>query len=198
MIGWVLALKDDPSAPPQSGAEGSYVAPPKPVVSVPAVVVDEGVLVLTAAYTDDGNGGTMPRLRGEGTVVLHSRRKKAALFDVNRGMSSVEQVEGEAGMVGHFKDGAHIVFRGLNMDGIKRIKARAGCFDTKGGKLELRRGSPTGTLLASVEVKPTGEGEFLELPATMKNVNGLTDLCVVARCADKNTVLGLNWIEFQP
>lgn len=198
MIGWVLALKNDPSAPPQSGAEGSYVAPPQPVVSVPAVVVNEGVLVLTAAYTDDGKSGTMPRLRGEGTVVLHSRRKKAALFDVNRGMSSVEQVEGEAGMVGHFKDGAHIVFRGLNLDGIKHIKVRAGCFDTKGGKLELRRGSPTGTLLASVQVKPTGEGEFLELPTTMNNVNGLTDLCVVARCSDKNTVLGLNWIEFQP
>jgi hypothetical protein len=36
------------------------------------------------------------------------------------------------------------------------------------------------------------------LPATLTNANGLTDLCVVARCADKNTELGLNWIEFQP
>jgi len=72
---------------------------------------------------------------------------------------------------------------------------------TKGGTLELRRGSPTGPVLASIEVKPSGQadsGEFLSLPATLTNVNGLTDVCVVARCADKNTELGLNWIEFLP
>jgi hypothetical protein len=56
-------------------------------------------------------------------------------------------------------------------------------------------------LLASVEVKPSGQadsGEFPSIPATLKNANGLTDVCVVARCADKSTELGLNWIEFKP
>jgi hypothetical protein len=58
-------------------------------------------------------------------------------------------------------------------------------------------------VLASVEVKPSGQadsGEFLSIPATLTNANanGLADVCVVARCADKNTELGLNWIEFQP
>jgi hypothetical protein len=60
---------------------------------------------------------------------------------------------------------------------------------------------PTGPVLASVEVKPSGQadsGEFLSIPATLTNANGLTDVCVVARCAEKNTELGLNWIEFQP
>jgi hypothetical protein len=61
-----------------------------------------------------------------------------------------------------------------------------------------RSGSPTGSLLATLEVKPTGEGEFLELPATLANATGLTDVCVVAHCPDPATVLGLNWIEFQP
>ncbi len=193
MVGWVLALKDDPSAPPQSGAEGSYHAP-----SRPNAVVNEGVLVLTASYTDDGKGGTMPRLRGEGSVVLHSRRKKAALYDFNRGMAYVEQVEGETGIIGHFKDGAHIVFRELNLSGIRGIMVRAGCFDAKGGRIELHRDSPGGALLASVEVKPTGQGEFVELPATLIRAGGVTDVCVVSRCTDKNTVLGLNWIEFKP
>jgi hypothetical protein len=84
---------------------------------------------------------------------------------------------------------------------ISRITVRAGCFDTKGGTLEIRRGSPTGPVLASVEVKPSGQadsGEFLSIPATLTNASGLIDVCVVARCADKNTELGLNWIEFQP
>jgi hypothetical protein len=37
------------------------------------------------------------RKRGKNSVVLNSRRKKAALYDVNRGMAYVEQVEGEKG-----------------------------------------------------------------------------------------------------
>jgi hypothetical protein len=56
-------------------------------------------------------------------------------------------------------------------------------------------------LLARVDVPPIGAGdnnEFLPLPATLTSATGLTDICVVARCADKSTVLGLNWIEFHP
>ncbi len=195
MIAWVLSLKDDPSAPPKSGSEGSFQAPPKPAAGSRA---DEGVLVLTASYTDDGKEGTLPRLRGEASVVLHSRRKKAALYDTNRGMAYVEQVEGETGIIGHFKDGAYIVWRDLNLSGIRRLKVRAGCFDTRGGVFELRRNSPDGALLLSVPVNPTGEGEFIEMPAALPDVADLVNLCVVARCGDKRTVLGLNWIEFLP
>jgi len=198
MVAWVLSLKDDPASPPQSGAGGTFSAPKRPDAGTR---VNEGVLVLTAAYTDDGKGGTMPRLRGEGTVVLHSRRKKAALYDENHGMAYVEHAYGEKAILGHFKDGTHILWRDLNLAGITRITVRAGCFDTKGGTLELRSGSPTGPVLASVEVKPSGQadsGEFLSLSAKLNNGNGLTDVCVVARCGDKSTELGLNWIEFQP
>ena len=195
MVAWVLSLKDDPASPPQSGSSGIYTAPKKPAEGTR---VDEGVLILTGAYTDDGKTGTMPRLRGEGTVVLHSRRKKAALYDENHGMAYVESVEGEQAILGHFKDGTHILWRDLNLTGISHLKVRAGCFDTQGGTFELRSGSPTGPLLTAIEVKPTGEGKFLELPVTLTNATGLTDVCVVARCGDKNTVLGLNWIEFQP
>ena len=198
MAAWVLSLKDDPSSPPQSGASGSYVAPKQPA---DGAVVNEGVLILTAAYTDDGKNGTMPRLRGEGSVVLHSRRKKAALYDENHGMAYIEHAYGEKAIVGHFKDGTHILWRDLNLTGISRLTVRAGSFDTKSGTLELRRGSPSGPLLARVDVPPIGAGdnnEFLSLPATLMNATGLTDVCVVARCADKSTVLGLNWIEFHP
>ena len=61
-------------------------------------------------------------------------------------------------------------------------------------RFELRQGSPKARLLASVKVKATGEGKFLELPAKLKNARGLSDVCVVAKTKG---VLGLNWIEFQ-
>jgi cytochrome c len=195
MVSWVLALKNDPASPPKSGSMGSFTAPRKPSKGAR---VDEGVLILSASYTDDGRKGTMARLRGEASVVLHSRRKKAAFYDKNHGMTYVESVEGEQGILGHFKDGSHILWQDLNLADIRHIKARAGCFGGKGGMFELRSGSPAGPLLAALEVTPTGEGQFLELPATLANATGLTDVCVVAHCTDPNTVLGLNWIEFQP
>jgi cytochrome c len=195
MIAWVLSLRDSSPGLPKSGATGSYTAPKKPSG---ATRTNEGVLVLTANYTDDGKGGVFPRLRGEDTVVLHSRRKKAALFDINEGMTYVEQIEGEKGIVGHFKDGAQIIFRELNLDGIRHIAVRAGCIEGDGGRFELRKGSPAGEMLASVEVPPVGEGAFVDLPGDIAGASGLVDVCVVARCAGRKSVLGLNWVEFKP
>ena len=187
MVGWILSLNKNNASAPRRGLNGTYTAPAKRKNRV-----DEGVLVLTAGYTDSGAEGA-PALRGESTIVLHSRRKKAALYDVNYGMQYVEQVEGEKGIIGHFNDGDAIIFRELNLKGISNVIVRAGGLD-KAGRFELREGSAQGRLLASVKVKATGAGEFLELSAKLRNAKGLTDVCVVAKTKG---VLGLNWIEFK-
>ena len=186
MVDWILSLNKNNASTPRRGLSGNYVAPVQPKIRV-----DEGVLVLTAGYTDAGAAGAPP-LRGEAAIVLHSRRKKAALYDVNHGMQYVEQVEGEKGIIGHFENGDAITFRELNLSGIKNVIVRAGGL-SKSGRFELRKGSPKGSLLASIKVKETGDGEFEELPAQFK-AGGLTDVCVVAKTKG---VLGLNWIEFQ-
>jgi hypothetical protein len=187
MVGWILSLNKNNASAPRRGLNGTYTAPAKRKNRV-----DEGVLVLTAGYTDSGAEGA-PALRGESTIVLHSRRKKAALYDVNYGMQYVEQVEGEKGIIGHFNDGDAIIFRELNLKGISNVIVRAGGLD-KAGRFELREGSAKGRLLASAKVKATGAGEFLELPAKLRNARGLTDVCVLAKTKG---VLGLNWIEFK-
>ena len=53
-------------------------------------------------------------------------------------------------------------------------------------------------MIASIDVPPTGEGAFRELSAPLFPTEGLLDLCVVARCPEPDTVLGLNWVEFLP
>jgi hypothetical protein len=107
-------------------------------------------------------------------------------------MQYVEQVEGEVAIVGHFENDDAIIFRDLNLSDIRSILVRAGGLD-KSGRFELREGSAKGRLLASVKVKGTGGGEFLELPAKLRNAGGLADVCVVAKTKG---VLGLNWIQF--
>ena len=128
--------------------------------------------MLTAGYTDAGAEGALP-LRGEASIVLHSRRKKAALYDVNHGMQYVEGVAAENGLLGLFEHGDYIIFRDLNLDGIKSILVHAGNLTKDAARFELRQSSPKGKLLAVVNVKPTGEGKFVEIPAQLKNANGL-------------------------
>jgi cytochrome c len=193
MVDWILSLSENAATPPQPGAEGVWTAPKQPER---ATRTDQGVLILTAGYSDTGAGGAPP-LRGESAIVLHSRRKKAALYDFNSGMRYIEQVEGEADIIGHFSDGDYIIFRDLNLNEIKHVLVRAGSLTAKAGRIELRRATPEGALLASVKVKPTGDSEFNSIPAEIPANLGLTDLCVLACFEGKDQVLGLNWIDFQ-
>ena len=118
----------------------------------------------------------------------------AALYDVNHGMQYVESVAAENGLVGLFENGDFIIIRDLNLGGINKILVRAGNLTKAAARFELRQGSPRGRLLASVNVKPTGEGEFAEFPAQLQTAKGLTDVCVVAKTKG---LLGMNWIEFK-
>lgn len=192
MVDWILSLTSAKALPVSKGASGTFQAPATPDKGDRA---GEGVLVLTAAYTDDGKAGTLPRLRGEQSIVLHSRKKKAALYDANHGMAAVEQVEGETGLIGRFQDGAHIVFKDIRLDGIKQITVRAGSFKPTSAALELRKDGPKGQILARVPLPHTAEGKFEDLVVPL-SAEGLHDLCIVARC-EKSGEAGLNWIEFR-
>jgi cytochrome c len=192
MVDWILSLSAVEALAVSKGAEGVFHAPAKPGEGSRT---GEGILLLTASYTDDGKGGTLPRLRGEHTIVLHSRRKKAALCDANHGMAAVEQVEGETGLIGRFPDGAAIIFRDVNLSGITRVTVRAGSFKAGEARLELRKKNPAGELMASIVLPETGEGTFHEIPVGIEAA-GLTDVCVVARCGNQGEA-GLNWIEFR-
>ena len=116
MVGWILSLDTNTASTPRRGTKGVYKAPAQPTIRA----VTEGVLLLTAGYTDAGAEGAQP-LRGEGTIVLHSRRKKAARYDVNHGMQDVEQVAGEGVIVGQFEECDATMFRELKLDGRQKL-----------------------------------------------------------------------------
>lgn len=193
MVDWILSLKDQSSRAPRPGAGGSWTAPAKPKAGTRA---DEGVLLLTAGYTDAG-AEDAPPLRGENTIVLHSRKKRVALYDAVQGMEYVEQVEGETGILGHFSDGDWICWRDINLAGIEKLTVRAGSLGDTAGKLELRTGSPKGDLLTpQLTIPTTGEGKFEQIPIELSGQHGLVDLYVVCR-SEGDQLVGVNWIEFQ-
>lgn len=205
MVHWILSLTNESVQTPRLGsrgnwkapklaAAGSWTAPPEPGEGVRT---EGGVLVLTASYTDAGVGDAPP-LRGEASVVLHSRRKKAALYDDNSGMEYVDKVEGETGILGIFDDGDSIVWRDMNLRGITRLRVRAGSLADQSGHLEIRVGSPNGPLLARMLIPVTGDGAYEEIQAALNAPQSdLTDVCVVARFDEPDgQLIGLNWIEF--
>ena len=81
------------------------------------------------------------------------------------------------------------IIRDLNLAADQKVLIRAGGIDGT-GTFELRAGNARAPVLGSVAVKHTGDGEFVEIPATLKGKGDLLDLCIVARTSG---VLGLNW-----
>ncbi len=189
MVDWILSLKD--KAAPMAGPKGKWTSPKQPKARA-----NEGVLLLTAGYTDAGAEGAPP-LRGESTIVLHSRKKKAALYDANSGMEYVEQVEGERGILGQFENGDHIVWKDLNLSKVKNILVRAGGLGKTKGEIQLREGALDGKLIAKVKVPATGEDVYQEIPTKLKSKSKLADVYVIAKIKKEDGVIGLNWIEFK-
>ena len=67
-----------------------------------------------------------------------------------------------------------------------------------GGRIELRRGSSQGPLLASVPVEPNGSWEDWSVIGTsLATPAGAGDLYVVFRNAERPSgLLNLDWLEF--
>lgn len=139
LMAGVLLLKHDPASPPQSGSSDTFTAPKR---SAAGTRVNEGILILTAAITDESKGEAMPRRCREARVEPHSRRNKKAVLHVREPRHGLRRAPlPGGGLVGHCKDGTQIFCCDLNPTGISRITVRAGCFATKGGTLELCRDS---------------------------------------------------------
>ncbi|MFB6838523.1 ThuA domain-containing protein [Streptomyces sp. NPDC056361] len=108
-------------------------------------------LVLSADYTDDDG------LKGTTTVVLQPRHKQAEYFTGQSGVRVVEQSGAQNGKrVGDISDGDWISFKPLNLGGVESVTFRVSAPSNTGGSIELRSGSPTGTLLATSPVPSTG------------------------------------------
>ncbi len=139
MLRWILSLEKGKGGPMLTrGLEGEVV-PPKSEKA--------GRFVIEANYTDAGRAPAGV-LSGSARVALRSRRLEAENGQVEGAMKT-----GTA--VGSINHGHSVRFPGINLAAVKAITARASSGNV-GGTIEFRTGSPTGTLLGSVEVPNTG------------------------------------------
>lgn len=162
IVTYILSLSDVKKA--SKPVEGEYVPQDKGKA---------GTYLFAASYTDKGSGKIAPAT-GQKVVALRHPRVPAVSYDeVSKGMKF--KVEGLGEILAATGDKGFAKFANIDLTGIKKISFMgmymAG--QTIGGNLELRTGSPTGTLIGSVEIKASKQ---YEIPV---NVAGVKDLYFV-------------------
>ena len=143
MVRYILSLADDKKANRQPLA-GDYV---------PTQQKKDGSYILTASYTDRGNGAIGP-LTGSTSLALRSPSVKAVSADVKQDIFQYDIPQLGPAAIGT-KSGSYLAFNDIDLTGIHGLTPSvfAANEQVAGGKLEARLDSPTGTLLGEADAK---------------------------------------------
>ncbi|MEO0446352.1 MAG: ThuA domain-containing protein, partial [Verrucomicrobiota bacterium] len=156
--------------------------------------------VLDAFYTDQGGPGLDPIL-GSVTAVLQPKVTMAHTFDTGDGVTT----SGTSDPVGGVQDvtdidhGDSIMFQSLNLENVDSLLLRAAS-GGPGGVVTVHQGSPTGNLVATMNVTPTGsDSTYLDFPAVVSNaLPGNHDLYFVfTNTPGALNLMRVNWIVFR-
>ena len=183
MVRWMLALEKGKGGPIITrGLEGQLTA---------AKDNKPGKLLLEAIYTDVGAGVAGP-LSGKASVALRHRRIEAESAEITGGKNT-----GKA--VGSTQHGATLKFANLNLADTKNVKINASSGGgAKGSQIEVRLDSPTGPVVATVDIAHTGDwGKFMENKAKLTPATGRHDVYLVLTNPKKGGgLMNVDWVEF--
>ncbi|HXG49224.1 MAG TPA: carbohydrate-binding protein, partial [Methylomirabilota bacterium] len=183
MVRWVFDLK-----PGQAGANIirgliGQLQPPKD---------DKLRLGLIEASYADGGRPPAGSLSGRTTIRLRSRRLEAEAAEEKHGPKVL------GSFLGAIDHGHYARFANLNLADSASVTFRVASAGA-GGRIELRAGAPHGSLLAQVEVAPTGGWEkwtTLEAPLAVPKDRG--DVVVVFVNPGRGGLMNLDWVQFNP
>ncbi|WP_029386652.1 PQQ-dependent sugar dehydrogenase [Streptomyces leeuwenhoekii] len=117
--------------------------------------------VIDAEYTDRGAGG-QPALTTHDQHITQPSHRQAEHHGGSSGVQVVAHAPAHGGRtVGHIDNGDWISFTPYALDDARTFTARVSSAGT-GGTIEVRAGSPTGTLLGTVAVPVTGGWETFQ------------------------------------
>ena len=167
--------------------------------------------VIEASYTDRGGSGGSAPLTGRAQVVLQPKHRQAEFLSATgrtadgRGTDTpgvtVEAASEGGSSAAFIQDGDWWSFDPLALNNITGLRVRAASA-TAGGTLEVRRNSPTGTLVAAVPLAGTGGWQtWRDFTVTLTNPPaGAGSLFFVARNPSGQTgpgfLFNVNWIDF--
>lgn len=149
MVKYILSVSSEAPATSSLPVAGVYTA------KLPEGDKGKGVFIVRASYEDKGANG-LPSLRSEQVLVLRNAKMDAHAFDTYDNINKMSF--GGNNLAIPSKSGSFAEIKKVDLTGIKELRILATApkpqLNAKGGKVELRLDSPTGTLL--------GESKFLE------------------------------------
>ncbi|MEZ0538860.1 ThuA domain-containing protein [Fibrella arboris] len=112
----------------------------------------DGSYILTATYTDRGNGPIGPLTQVK-SVALRSPTFKAVNYDEKKDISTFKMPTGSEVAIAT-KSGSYLAYTDIDLTGISGLSASvtARAERSAGGKVEVRADSPTGPLLGDADV----------------------------------------------
>ncbi|MBX9421435.1 PQQ-dependent sugar dehydrogenase [Streptomyces lateritius] len=117
--------------------------------------------VIDAEYTDKGANG-QPALTTHDQHIAQPTHRQAEHYGASSGVQVVTHTPAHGGRtVGHIENGDWISFTPYALDNVTRFTARVSSAGT-GGTIEVRAGSPAGTLLGTATVPVTGGWETFQ------------------------------------
>lgn len=157
-----------------------------------------GYYVMRANYTDKGNPVT-GTLTGAYLLTLRHPKMEAEDSDLSNNVAT-RHIDGtDLTFIGNVQDGSHIGFKNIDLTGIKQIHFKVSARVT-GSIIEIRAGSPKGTLLGKAEVPQVEKmRDPIKLTtAQISNHDEQQDLFFVFRNNDgkKENILFLDWMYF--
>ena len=187
MVRYILALGDTKIMQRQP-VKGAYVMAPQK---------KSGSYLLSASYTDRGNGVAGP-LTSSSSMALRSPRLKAAQSDGAREITKVELPGTKNEVAVATQSGSNIAYNDIDLSGISAVNVTAYASDERaaGGKIEVRVGSPRGQLLGTGDAKFGTMGP-VSIPLS-KTPDGLQKLFFVFINPDakQKALMAVDTIEF--
>jgi len=166
--------------------------PAKGTVSIkPPAGKEAGSYVLSASYTDKGNG-VVP-LTATRQLVLRQPTIQANDADV---LSGIERYQN---MLGALKNKSYFVLKGIDLKGISKVTYNYAAKDNA-ATLEIHLDSAKGTVISTLNYQPSGDwSKFKQAGTTVTDPGGKHDLYFVFK--KEGEIVGeglclLDWIKF--
>jgi cytochrome c len=139
----------------QTGCQGTFATQPDPGHDAGALLQQ----VVTATYTDSGGQPGSQPLDGGVTHRLWPKTIQAEHFTDQLGLTIGDNNLAHGFFrVQSVSVGDWMYFEPMNFKNIDQISARYSAGSTAGGRLEVRLDAPTGPVISTLELAPTGSG----------------------------------------
>ncbi len=207
---WILSLGDPPKPVQSLPLAGAYVldaGTSQPHIPPGSTLKPPGAYVFRAAYRDRGQAG-LPRLEGSETLILRPATLQAEKCDIrSEGVGDYRPSGNDTVVLNELKHNAYFAFRRIDLTGVRTLTLRTGYGDPRypyaGGRMEIRAGSPHGTLLSEVQFSQKNGNrmyfEEQEIPLSVPSPGNLyDDLYFIFRNEQDQGrgIVALDWIRF--